>query len=116
MTVRAVAGQKGGVGKTTTTVSLRGLLAAWGFRAQMIDTGPHGSLTRCFGMDSDRPARTSYSKFEAAAANRVPDPMTLVCETGTADLCPLLGSTGTGGQDPAWIVLYLCRLPLTSVF
>ena len=45
MTVWSIANQKGGVGKTTTTVALGGLLAAWGFRTLMIDIDPHDSLT-----------------------------------------------------------------------
>ena len=45
MKVWTVANQKGGVGKTTTTVSLGGLLAQQGKRVLMIDTDPHASLS-----------------------------------------------------------------------
>jgi chromosome partitioning protein len=86
MKVWSIANQKGGVGKTTTTVALGGLLAAWGFRTLMIDVDPHGSLTSYFGLDPDALERSSYTLFEAAAEKRTIDPMTLVHETGTEGL------------------------------
>jgi chromosome partitioning protein len=86
MKVWTIANQKGGVGKTTTTVALGGLLAAWGFRTLMIDVDPHGSLTSYFGLDPDALEQSSYSLFEAAAEGRTIDPMGLVCETGTEGL------------------------------
>lgn len=53
MIVWSVANQKGGVGKTTTTVTLAGLLSQKGYRVLMVDTDPHGSLTTYLGYDSD---------------------------------------------------------------
>ena len=86
MKVWAVANQKGGVGKTTTTVALGGLLAAWGFRTLMIDIDPHGSLSSYFRLDPDRLEHSSYSLFEAAAERRALDPHTLVVATDTEGL------------------------------
>ena len=51
MKIWTVANQKGGVGKTTTTVSLGGILAKQGKRVLLIDTDPHASLTYYFGID-----------------------------------------------------------------
>jgi chromosome partitioning protein len=84
--VWAVANQKGGVGKTTTTVALGGLLAAWGFRTLMIDVDSHGSLTSYFGHDPDALEDSSYSLFDAVAQGRPPDPYPLVVPTGTDGL------------------------------
>jgi chromosome partitioning protein len=84
--VWTIANQKGGVGKTTTTVSLGGLLAAWGFRTLMIDVDPHGSLTSYFGLDPDSLDQSSYSLFEAVAERRELDPSTLLVDTGTEGL------------------------------
>ena len=86
MNVWSVANQKGGVGKTTTTVALGGLLAAWGFRTLMIDVDPHGSLSSYFGHDPDILERSTYTLFEAVADGREPDPMGLVTATGTEGL------------------------------
>ncbi|EOD53282.1 ParA family protein [Aeromonas molluscorum] len=65
MIVWAVANQKGGVGKTTTVVSLAGILAQKGQRVLLIDTDPHASLTSYFDYDSDRLDGTLYELFQA---------------------------------------------------
>ncbi|HEV7778748.1 MAG TPA: ParA family protein [Luteibacter sp.] len=51
MQVWAIANQKGGVGKTTTTVSLGSLLADRGMRTLMIDMDPHASLSGYVGLE-----------------------------------------------------------------
>lgn len=63
MQVWAISNQKGGVGKTTTVVSLGGLLAAEGKRVLLVDLDPHGSLTSYFHQDPDRLANSVYQLF-----------------------------------------------------
>lgn len=49
----ALINQKGGVGKTTTTVNLGAALAASGLRVLMIDLDPQAHLTLSLGIDPD---------------------------------------------------------------
>lgn len=64
MRVIAIANQKGGVGKTTTTVSLGGLIASTGKRVLLLDIDPHGSLSTYFRQDPDTQVLSSYTLFQ----------------------------------------------------
>ena len=59
--VVAVANQKGGVAKTTTTVNLAAALAAEGKRVLVIDLDPQGGCAVCLGMDTSSLQRTIYN-------------------------------------------------------
>ncbi|MEC5385026.1 ParA family protein [Uliginosibacterium sp. H3] len=56
----AVANQKGGVGKTTTTVNLSAALAAHGQRVLLVDLDPQGNATMGSGVDKRAVPATVY--------------------------------------------------------
>ncbi len=57
--------QKGGVGKTTTTVNVAAALAERGRRVLAIDFDPQGNLTQHAGFDPDRISPTIYDALKA---------------------------------------------------
>ncbi|TPV61905.1 ParA family protein [Aestuariibacter sp. GS-14] len=80
MKIWTIANQKGGVGKTTTTVTLGGLLARRGHNVLLVDMDPHASLSYYFGIDSEELLHSVYDIF--ANPSGMSDDKVLDC------LCP----------------------------
>ncbi|AZT84406.1 ParA family protein [Marinobacter sp. NP-4(2019)] len=93
MRIWAVANQKGGVGKTTSVVTLAGLLAERGKRVLVVDLDPHGSLTSWFGYDPDTIALSVFNLFQHQG--KVPDGLAaqLITETSCKGVSLLPAST-----------------------
>jgi chromosome partitioning protein len=72
--VIAVANQKGGVGKTTTTVNLGAALAQRGQNVLLVDLDPQGNLTSSFGLEKD----VQQTVAESLLDRRVPLPVVTV--------------------------------------
>lgn len=78
--VISIANQKGGVGKTTTTINLSAALAEKGKRILIIDIDPQGNTSSGFGVDKNQKENTVYELIlgystinEAIVRNVIPN-------------------------------------------
>jgi chromosome partitioning protein len=68
--VIAVSNEKGGVAKTTTTLSLGAILAEAGHRVLLVDLDPQANLTLALGIEpGSAPVTSSHVLIESAALN-----------------------------------------------
>jgi chromosome partitioning protein len=63
LVVWTVANQKGGVGKTTSSIALAGILAERGHKVLLVDTDPHASLSYYFDIESEDLDLSVYDLF-----------------------------------------------------
>ncbi len=97
MRIWTVANQKGGVGKTTTAVSLGGLLALKRRRCVLVDLDPHGSLTAYFGYDPETVQPSIYDLFDTPG--KAPPARALLHDTGVEGLKLIPASTALATLD-----------------
>lgn len=93
MKIWAVANQKGGVGKTTTAITLGGLLADQGHRVLLVDIDPQGSMTSYFGYDPENIQASATNVFSADNITRS-EVQALIKTTSSPSLCLLPASIG----------------------
>lgn len=99
MKIWTISNQKGGVGKTTTTVTLAGLLSGKNENTLMVDLDPHGSLSSYFGIDPETVDNSVYDLFHHAANKKPVDAGMLVKETEFSRLSLIPASTALAALE-----------------
>ncbi|MBL4899267.1 MAG: ParA family protein [Colwellia sp.] len=97
MEVWTVANQKGGVGKTTTTIALAGLLAECGKRVLLVDTDPHASLSYYFGIESEDLELSVYNLFTQVSSKE--QILQILCPTQYSHIDILPATMGLATLD-----------------
>lgn len=92
--ILAVANQKGGVGKTTTTVNLGACLARLGRQVLLVDADPQGNTTSGVGIDKRGLEKTIYEVL----VDDVPLPE-VVIETGVPGLKVVPATVDLAGAE-----------------
>ncbi|MDD2761895.1 MAG: ParA family protein [Methylomonas sp.] len=100
MKIWSISNQKGGVGKTTSVVTLGGLLSSWGFKTLLVDLDPHGSLTSYFKMNPDEIEFSVYNLFrDTSEKKKHIDPNLYIAQTEFDGLAVLPASTAIATLD-----------------
>jgi chromosome partitioning protein len=83
--ILAITNQKGGVGKTTSSVNLAAALAEQGMQVLLVDLDPQGNATMGSGVDKNE---LMYSAYDILTGQVEPEQAIVHSETGHFDLLP----------------------------
>jgi chromosome partitioning protein len=107
-----IANQKGGVGKTTSCVTLGGLIASSGYKVLLLDVDPHGSTTIWFGLNPEEQKLSTYTLFQERKELTADSVRRLIIKTDydNLDLMPATTALATLerqaiGQDAMGLVI-----------
>jgi len=70
MNIWAFANQKGGVGKTTSAVTIAGILAGRNEETLLVDLDPHASMSSYFGLEPETVSNGVFELFTAQTDNK----------------------------------------------
>lgn len=91
--ITAVANQKGGVGKTTTSINISASLAEAGKHVLLIDTDPQGNSTSGLGIDKDNLSGSLYDLYtESKTIDEIIQKTNMACLDIVASNIELIGA------------------------